>query len=63
MQDFWVVHLRGLEPRTHCNIRVAKLRGSFDSVNEQKTALFSGAPQGTRTPDPLIKSQLLYQLS
>ena len=22
-----------------------------------------GAPSGTRTPDPLIKSQLLYQLS
>ena len=27
-----------------------------------KTA-FSGAPPGTRTLDPLIKSQLLYQLS
>ncbi len=26
-------------------------------------ALFYGAPPGTRTPDPLIKSQLLYQLS
>jgi len=25
--------------------------------------LFSGAPSGTRTRDPLIKSQLLYQLS
>ena len=24
---------------------------------------FAGAPSGTRTPDPLIKSQLLYQLS
>ena len=23
----------------------------------------NGAPPGTRTPDPLIKSQLLYQLS
>ena len=23
----------------------------------------TGAPPGTRTPDPLIKSQLLYQLS
>ena len=23
----------------------------------------TGAPSGTRTPDPLIKSQLLYQLS
>ena len=25
--------------------------------------LFCGAPSGTRTQDPLIKSQLLYQLS
>ncbi len=25
--------------------------------------VFSGAPSGTRTLDPLIKSQLLYQLS
>ena len=25
--------------------------------------LSGGAPPGTRTPDPLIKSQLLYQLS
>ena len=25
--------------------------------------LIDGAPSGTRTPDPLIKSQLLYQLS
>jgi hypothetical protein len=24
---------------------------------------FTGAPSGFRTPDPLIKSQLLYQLS
>jgi hypothetical protein len=24
---------------------------------------FSGEPRGTRTPNPLIKSQLLYQLS
>lgn len=26
-------------------------------------AVFTGAPSGFRTPDPLIKSQLLYQLS
>ena len=26
-------------------------------------SLFSGAPSGIRTRDPLIKSQLLYQLS
>jgi hypothetical protein len=27
------------------------------------TARSGGAPSGFRTPDPLIKSQLLYQLS
>ena len=27
------------------------------------TIIFIGAPSGTRTRDPLIKSQLLYQLS
>jgi hypothetical protein len=26
-------------------------------------AVMCGAPSGFRTPDPLIKSQLLYQLS
>jgi hypothetical protein len=29
----------------------------------RKTIYFIGAPSETRTPDPLIKSQLLYQLS
>lgn len=28
-----------------------------------KQGLCGGAPSGFRTPDPLIKSQLLYQLS
>ena len=44
---------------------------SVDSPNidqHKKSALLSskalfGAPSGTRTQDPLIKSQLLYQLS
>ena len=27
------------------------------------TSTYETAPPGTRTPDPLIKSQLLYQLS
>ena len=29
----------------------------------RKRTVSAGAPPGTRTPDPLIKSQLLYQLS
>ena len=28
-----------------------------------KTVFLFGAPAGTRIPDPLIKSQMLYQLS
>jgi hypothetical protein len=35
----------------------------LDAVEDQKTLEFIGAPSETRTPDPLIKSQLLYQLS
>ena len=32
-----------------------------DELGERTVS--AGAPPGTRTPDPLIKSQLLYQLS
>ena len=45
------------------------VRGERGAKNEKKTrknASFQakfGAPSGTRTLDPLIKSQLLYQLS
>jgi hypothetical protein len=35
----------------------------LDAVEEENTLEFIGAPSETRTPDPLIKSQLLYQLS
>ena len=31
--------------------------------HEPQTRLFIGGPSGTRTPNQLIKSQLLYQLS
>ncbi len=34
----------------------------FDK-KRQASLVFFGAPSGTRTLDPLIKSQLLYQLS
>ena len=39
--------------------------GGPTALKTLTTADFSsaGAPPGTRTPDPLIKSQLLYQLS
>ena len=33
------------------------------SLNALISVLKNGAPTGTRTPDPLIKSQPLYQLS
>jgi hypothetical protein len=46
------LHLEGgcpsIRPKETGNVRVAK---------------FLGGPSETRTPDPLIKSQLLYQLS
>jgi hypothetical protein len=32
-------------------------------VNSDVDLRFSGAPPGTRTPNPLVKSQLLCQLS
>ena len=35
---------------------------SFDTT-VSKLFFSNGTPLGTRTPDPLIKSQLLYQLS
>ena len=44
-------------------------RSCLLEIEQQKNALhfsckaFFGAPSGTRTQDPLIKSQLLYQLS
>jgi hypothetical protein len=35
----------------------------FPELLEESTFDLTGAPSETRTPDPLIKSQLLYQLS
>ena len=40
--------------------------GSLDTLEEHpltRSLLFYGEPGGTRTRDPLIKSQMLYQLS
>ena len=45
-------------PAGKTTIQVVFLHALFDSPLEH-----FGAPSGTRTPDPLIKSQLLYQLS
>jgi hypothetical protein len=48
---------------------VVTLRPSGDNGREWRSAsmqvrgIWYGAPSGFRTPDPLIKSQLLYQLS
>ena len=38
-------------------------KARFIEKSTSEEVLFSGAPSGTRTRDPLIKSQLLYQLS
>lgn len=42
---------------------MTKPRQSEDSEVFLIVMIFRGAPKGTRTPDQLIKSQLLYQLS
>jgi hypothetical protein len=34
-----------------------------EALDSEKTLDFIDGPSETRTPDPLIKSQLLYQLS
>ena len=36
---------------------------AFRIKRQDISRLFGGGPLETRTPDPLIKSQLLYQLS
>ena len=47
--------------------KTAPLRVPFDEPKKEHHRVgwcsFFGAPPGTRTLDPLIKSQLLYQLS
>ena len=43
--------------------RVVKFEISVLKDEYWNRPLAGGAPPGTRTPDPLIKSQLLYQLS
>ncbi len=52
---------------THCVISFSARSSPFrrtQNKKEQLLALFCfGAPPGTRTLGPLIKSQLLYQLS
>ena len=40
-----------------------RVTGGAQPEYEKNHITFVGAPPGTRTLDPLIKSQLLYQLS
>ena len=51
--------------RTFARLRRRRRHRKFplSIVDLSLSALPTGAPPGTRTPDPLIKSQLLYQLS
>ena len=54
-----MVRDKGLEP-----LRTKTLDPkSSASANSANPALISGDSPGTWTPDPLVKSQLLYQLS
>ena len=61
--------LRKIPPMAVCDLLALRATGSF-RAREQKRAkhhkdalLFFGAPAENRTPDTLIKSQVLYQLS
>ena len=47
---------------TNSKLRVCRMTGIMISQNKKVFNPY-GAPSGTRTLDPLIKSQLLYQLS
>ena len=67
-----VVRLRGLglagrrARRLSGSVSVAVLtahRAVIHCRSASRSPRSNGAPSGTRTPDPLIKSQLLYQLS
>ena len=64
-----IVLIRSLQYRTQIKL-LAQFEGfkptQIDEAKEPShyaMVLLLGAPPGTRTPDPLIKSQLLYQLS
>ena len=63
IQDF-MVHLQGFEPRdlSHTHMIKSQLLYTLKFKNK-KSHSSNGAPSGIRTRDPLIKSQLLYQLS
>ena len=64
----WLVLLHGIFLYKSIPLKNSQRKSvSFQSKKKQKTPLlrcfFYGAPSGIRTRDPLIKSQLLYQLS
>ena len=48
---------------TRTSRKAARFESRVHKKSESIDSLFIGAPSGTRTLDPLIKSQLLYQLS
>ena len=54
-------HVNGVRGR--CLNHLTNGPFSISSIKYQLSLLFAGPPSGTRTRDPLIKSQLLYQLS
>ena len=64
----WISPLQNKKSRWLGQKSAAKRKHSHKAAIIMKKALrfrkaFFGAPSGTRTQDPLIKSQLLYQLS
>ena len=57
-----LTHLRPF-PLLSLSLRGQHLKDPVSKDDFYAPTLWAGEPPGTRTPDPLIKSQLLYQLS
>ena len=56
-----MIQIRNLVLMTCIFIRLYSC--GFNPIKQEKAIQGFGAPSGIRTRDPLIKSQLLYQLS
>ena len=54
-------HAKGVMPCAYGELKYQSF--GLDRKKQVIRLAFYGAPSGTRTLDPLIKSQLLYQLS
>ena len=68
-----MVRPKGVEPLTFWSVVKRSIQLSYERNNNQRYYIYkvheyelfikNGDPLGIRTPDPLIKSQMLYLLS